>query len=202
MITPEKDAEEIKNSIKSRNDNSIIDILSQRNYNQRLMILKKYNKNYKGDLLVELKRLFSQKLNIQEIIISLFEAQDEIDCSTINKAIIGNTLKCDINLLIEIISTRSSSHIKKIIQKYLDNYKGKDLIKEIELCTSGIIQNLLLNSLKVEKSVNNFPDMEECEKSAEILKNEYVINWTKKESFFMKILAEKSSKEMEYISKY
>ena len=44
--------------------------------------------------------------------------------------------------------------LKQILQKYPEIYKGKDLIKDIESCSSGIIRKILIALIENNKGVN------------------------------------------------
>ena len=53
-----------------------------------------------------------------------------------------------------------------MVQKYPEIYKGKDLIKDIESCSSGIIRKILIALIENNRSENNSPNMEEYQEKA------------------------------------
>ena len=199
MITPEKDAENLRNAMLIKKEEAIIDILSQRTYQQRQKIYTTFQKNYNKELISELQKFFSGKNSFDEFIASLFTNPIEYDCQTLRNAIKGIT--CDVETVIEIISTRPSFMLKQIKQKYQELFKGKELIKEIESYTSGIIKKILVTLIETDRSDNNFPNLEECQEKAEKLKHEGIKRWEGNNSFFVKIFTTSSPMEIVYISR-
>jgi annexin A7/11 len=201
IITDEKDAEIIRNSIIEGKDEDIIDIITQRTYPQICKISNTFNKIYNKDLILELKKFFYDKGNIEDICIALVTNSIENDCNYLNKAI--KSIPKDLEIITEILSTRPSLIIKQINEKYkeLFKYEGKDLIKEIECSFSGFIKNILISLLTVKRSENNYPIYNECKNFAEKLKLEGIKGWTIEDSFFTKIFIQNSPIEISYISK-
>ena len=199
MITPEKDAENLRNAMIIKKEDVIIDIISQRNYQQRKIILTTFNKLYNKDLIFELQKFFSGKNNFDEFITSLFTNPIEYDCQCLRTAIKG--ISSDLETITEILSTRPSFVVKQIVQKYPELFKGKELTKDIDACSSGIIKKILLSLLENNRSDNNYPNLEECQEKAEKLKNEGVKRWEGNNSFFIKIFTTNSPMEIAYISR-
>ena len=199
MITPEKDAESLRNAMLIKKEEAIIDILSQRTYQQRVKIHTAFNKNYNKELISELQKFFSGKNSFDEFISSLFANPIEFDCQTLRSAIKGIT--SDLDTITEIISTRPSFMLKQIKQKYQELFKGKEFIKEIESCTSGIIRKILISLIENNRSENSSPNLEECQDKAEKLKHEGVKRWEGNNSFFIKIFTTSSPMELVYISR-
>ncbi len=76
---------------------------------------KKFYENlYKIDLISKIKNNFSG--NFKYIFISLFSTLIDYYCKSLNHSMKG--LIIDNETLIEIISTRSNSHLKEIIQRF------------------------------------------------------------------------------------
>ena len=199
MITPEKDAESLRNAMLIKKEEAIIDILSQRTYQQRVKIHTAFNKNYNKELISELQKFFSGKNSFDEFISYLFTSPIEYDCQTLRSAIKGIT--SDLETITEIISTRPSFMLKQIKQKYPELFKGKEFIKEIESCTSGIIRKILISLIENNRSENSSPSLEECQDKAEKLKHEGVKRWEGNNSFFIKIFTTSSPMELVYISR-
>ena len=199
MITVEKDAENLRNAMLIKKEEAIFDIISQRTYQQRKKIIEVFNKTYNKDLILELQKFFNGKHNFEELMISLFTNPIEYDCQTLRNAIKGIT--SDLQTITEIISTRPSFMVKQIVQKYPELFKGKELIKDIESCTSGIIRKILVSLLENNRSENNSPDIAECQDKAEKLKHEGIKRWEGNNSFFIKIFTSNSPMELAFISR-
>ena len=199
MITVEKDAENLRNAMLIKKEEAIFDIISQRTYQQRKKIIEVFNKTYNKDLILELQKFFNGKHNVEEIMISLFTNPIEYDCQTLRNAIKGIT--SDLETITEIISTRPSFMVKQIVQKYPELFKGKELIKDIESCTSGIIRKILVSLLENNRSENNSPDIAECQDKAEKIKHEGIKRWEGNNSFFIKIFTSDSPMELAFISR-
>ena len=200
MITPEKDAENLRNAMIINKDEAIVDIISQRTYQQRKKIFEIFNKTYNKDIIVEIQKFFNGKKNsFEEFIIALFTNPIEYDCQNLRNAI--KSISSDLETITEIISTRPSFMVKQIAQKYPELYKGKELIKDIESCTSGIIRKILTSLLETNRSENNIPDLNDCQDKAEKLKHEGVKRWEGNNSFFIQIFTSNSPMELAYISR-
>jgi hypothetical protein len=199
MITPEKDAESLRNAMLIKKEQVLIDIITQRTYQQRQTILPIFNKTYNKNLIVELQKYFSGKNYFDDAINLLFTNPIENDCQTLHNAIKGITR--DLDAITEILTTRPSFMLKQIAQKYPELFKGKELAKEIESCTSGMIRKILLSLLDTNRSQNNAPNLQECQEKAEKLKHEGVKRWEGNNSFFIKIFTTNSPMEIAFISR-
>lgn len=199
MITPEKDAESLRNAMLIKKEQVLIDIITQRTYQQRQTILPIFNKTYNKNLIAELQKYFSGKNYFDDAINLLFTNPIENDCQTLHNAIKGITR--DLDAITEILTTRPSFMLKQIAQKYPELFKGKELAKEIESCTSGMIRKILLSLLESNRSQNNSPDLQECQEKAEKLKHEGVKRWEGNNSFFIKIFTTNSPMEIAFISR-
>ena len=200
MITPEKDAENLRNAMIINKDQVIIDTISQRTYQQRQKILSIFNKTYNKDLVQELKTFFNNnKNNLDDFIVFLFSSPIDYDCQTLHFEIKG--IIHDLDTITEIMSTRPSFMLKQIAKKYPELFKGKELIKDIESCTSGMVRKILIALLEGNRSENNSPNLEECQEKAEKLKHEGVKRWEGNNSFFIKIFTTNSPMEIAFISR-
>jgi len=197
IITDVKDAEILKDSIILGKDEAIIDIITQRTYQQICQISNTFNKIYNKDLILELKKFFYDKGSLEDICIGLVTNPIENDCYYLYKAI--KSIPRDLETIIEILSTRPSLVIKQINEKYIELFK-KDLIKEIESSFSGIIKNILISLLTIKRSENNYPNYDECKIYANKLRVEGINGWTVEDSIFSKIFTQNSLLEISYIS--
>lgn len=199
MITPETDAENLRNAMIIKKEEVIIDILSQRSYQQRIKILSAFNKTYNKELISEIVKFFSGKNNFDEFISTLFASPIEYDCQSLRNAIKG--IIYDLETITEILTTRPSFMIKQIVKKYPELFKGKELAKDIDSCTSGMIKKVLTSLLENNRSENNSPNLEDCQEKAEKLKHEGVKRWEGNNSYFIKIFTTSSPMEIAYISR-
>jgi len=198
IITDVKDAEILKDSIILGKEEAIIDIITQRTYQQICQISNTFNKIYNKDLILELKKFFYDKGNLEDICIALVTNPIENDCNYLYKAL--KSIPRDLESIVEILSTRPSLVIKQINEKYIELFK-KDLIKEIESSFSGIIKNILISLLTIQRSENNYPNYDECKIYANKLRSEGINGWTVEDSIFSKIFTQNSLLEISYISK-
>ena len=113
-----------------------------------------FNKTYNKDIIKDLQKYFSGKTSFDEFINGLFINPRECNCVSLHNAIKGIT--SHIRTVIEIIVTMASFMLKQILQKYPKIYKGKDLIKDIESCSSGIIKKILIGLIENNKGVNRW----------------------------------------------
>ena len=127
----------------------ILSILSIRTYQKRQKIITTFNKTYNKEIINELQKYFSGKTSLDEFINGLFTNPIEYNCFSLHKAIKGITFH--IGTVIEIIAIMPLNTLKQILQKYTKIYKGKDLIKDIESCSSGIIRKILIALIEKNK---------------------------------------------------
>ena len=204
MITPEKDVENLRNALLSKNADNIINIISKRTYSQRNILINKYKTTYNKDLVKEINDCLSYDNDLTELTSLLFLDPITFDCQTLyssfNQGIKG------ISTIIEIISTRPSDILKKIMSTYSTLYKNKTIVNDIEklkLSENGeIIRNILVSFLQKEKNENNSPDLEICQNLALKLKNEQIKKWFNVNSVLYQIIINKSQIEIKYISEY
>ena len=198
MSTPEKDAEALRNAMKGlgTDEDTIIKIVANRTNAQRLKIKEYYKSAYGRDLIEDLKKELSG--NFEDATVALFYDPIEYDCLQLRKAMKG--LGTDEDTLIEIIATRPNWMIKAINKKYEEMLK-RNLIKDVESETSGNFRRLLVSLLQGNRSENNQPNIEECNKCAKDLYEAGEKCWGTDESVFNKIFATKSPMEFVVIAK-
>ena len=204
MTNLEKDAETLRNAMIIGKDEALIDVISHRTYQQLSKISETFSKTYKKELIPEFQKYFSGKTNLEELSVALVTNPIEFDCHSIHKALKG--ISCDLETIVEIVSTRPSFMLKQMNSKYLELFKnnkgkGKELKKEFESSTSGIVKKILTSLIDKERSVNNSPNIDECQNKAEKLKHEGVKRWEGNNSFFIKIFTTSSPMELFYISR-
>ena len=126
-----------------------INYIKHKDYQKWQKIITIFNKTYNKDIIQGLQKYFSGKTSFDEFINWLFNNPREYDCFSLHKAIKGIT--SHIGTVIEIIVTMASFMLKQILQKYTEIYKGNDLIKDIESCSSGIIGKILIALIENNK---------------------------------------------------
>lgn len=198
MSNPEKDAETLRNAMKGTgtDEATIISILANRTNEQRQKIKLFYKSSYGRDLIDDLKSELSG--DFEDAVIALFDEPIVYDCKVLYKAMKG--AGTDEDTLIEIISSRPSSVLKQIKEKYQVLYK-KDLEKEVSSEVSGDFKRLLISLLQCNRSENNNPNQSECEKKAKELYAGGKGKWGTDESIFNKIFTLSSPNELATISR-
>ena len=101
--------------------------------------------------------------NYRKTMLALFTDPIEYDVDSLYYAMKG--LGTDEDTLIEILSSRPGWYINKIKKKYKEKY-NKDLEEDIRGDTSGHFRNLLISLLQANRSTNQTPVKDECEKIA------------------------------------
>ena len=201
MITPENDVEKIRNALLSKNPDVIINIISKRTFSQRNILIDLFKKACNKALLKEINKLLSYDNNLIEIISLLFLNEIKYDCDSLYSSL--NQGNKDLSTIIEIISTRPSNILKKIINKYSDIYNNRNIIKDIEnkniLNNNDIIKNILISFLNNEKNENVSPDLDQCHLLAVKLLNEQIKNWFNINSILCQIILNNSQMEIYYI---
>ena len=189
---PNADAEILSSAMKgkTKDEDKIIKLITNRTNEQRQRIKEAYNSLYKSDLIKDLEKSLSG--NFKDVVVGLFYTPIDYDCLQLRKAVKG--LGTDEDALIEILATRSPDVIEKIKVRYSEMFPGRTLVKDIEGDTSGGFRNILLALIDAKRPKNGQPDFEECEKSAQLL---YESGKSKKGyvEVFTKIFTEKSQAE-------
>ena len=199
MFDPKADADLLKNAMKGigNDKESIINLATSRNNQQRLQIRDTYKSSYGTDLIADFKSELSGHL--KDTLVAMFYHPIEYDCYSLRSAMKG--IGTDEDTLIEIIATRPGFMIKQIIEKYPEITEGRNLVDDVKSETSGSFRRLLISLLQGERSDNIDPNIEECEKTAKELYEAGEKKWGTDDSAFNKIFALKSPMEIACISR-
>ena len=199
MFDPKADADLLKNSMKGAGSDkeSIINLATSRNNQQRNKIREEYKASYGTDLISDLKSELSGHL--KDTLIAMFYHPIDYDCLSLRSAMKG--LSTDEDTLIEIIATRPGYMLKKIIERYPTIVEGRNLLDDIKSETSGSVKRLLISLLEGSRSDNTNPDIEECEKLAKELYEAGEKKWGTDDSVFNQIFALRSPLEIACISR-
>nr|XP_020458340.1 annexin A2-like isoform X1 [Monopterus albus] len=145
---PAKDAARIEAAIKTKgvDEQTIIDILTRRSYEQRRDIAFEYERLAKKDLITALKGALSGSL--EALILGLMKSTAQYDASELKASMKG--LGTDEETLIEIVCSRSDEELVEIKKVYKDMFK-KELEKDIAGDTSGDFAKLLLALVQTKR---------------------------------------------------
>ena len=199
MFDPKADADLLKKAMKGigNDKESIINLSTSRNNQQRLQIRDAYKASYGTDLIADFKSELSGHL--KDTLVAMFYHPIEYDCLSLRSAMKG--LGTDEDTLIEIIATRPGYMIKQIIERYPAVVEGRNLVDDIKSETSGSFRRLLVSLLQGSRSDNTNPDVEECEKMAKELYEAGEKKWGTDDSVFNRIFALRSPLEIACISR-
>uniref|UniRef100_A0A673ITH8 Annexin n=1 Tax=Sinocyclocheilus rhinocerous TaxID=307959 RepID=A0A673ITH8_9TELE len=157
-----KDAARIETAIKTKgvDEQTIIDVLTKRTYNQRREIAFAFERRAKKDMISALKGALSGSL--ETVILGLMKSTAQYDASEIKASIKG--LGTDEESLIEIVCSRSNAEFMEIKKVYKELFK-KDLEKDVSGDTSGDLAKLLLALVEARRaepsSVVDYPKIDE-----------------------------------------
>ena len=199
MFDPKADADLLKNAMKGigNDKESIINLATSRNNQQRLQIRDAYKSCYGTDLIADFKSELSGHL--KDTLVAMFYHPIDYDCLSLRSAMKG--LGTDEDTLIEIIATRPGYMIKQIIERYPAVVEGRNLVDDIKSETSDSFRRLLVSLLQGSRSDNTNPDVEECEKMAKELYEAGEKKWGTDDSVFNRIFALRSPLEIACISR-
>ena len=158
-----KDAEALRKAMQGlgTDDKTLIEIAGKRTHKQRMKIRQAYKILFGRDLMDDLKSDLSG--DYKKTMLALFTDPIEYDVESLYYAMKG--LGTDEDTLIEILASRPGWYINKIKKKYKEKY-NKELEDDVKGDTSGNFRNLLISLLQANRSTNQTPDKDECEKIA------------------------------------
>ncbi|XP_071777286.1 annexin A2b isoform X1 [Centroberyx gerrardi] len=164
---PAKDAARIETAVKTKgvDEQTIIDILTRRSYEQRREIAFEYEKLAKKDLISALKAALSGPL--EAVMLGLMKSTAQYDAFQLKASMKG--LGTDEESLIELVCSRSSEELLDIKKVYKEMFK-KDLEKDVAGDTSGNFAKLLLALVQTKRDEpSNVVDYEKIDQDARAL---------------------------------
>ncbi|OCT97313.1 annexin A3 [Xenopus laevis] len=184
-----RDADAIRKAIKGlgTDEDSLINILTQRSNTQRQLIVKEYQAACGKELKDDLKGDLSG--NFAHIMVSLILPQAYFDAKQLKKAMKGTGTTESI--LTEILASRTSKQMKDIGDAYYTVY-GKSLGDEISSETSGDFRKALLFLANARRDEGIKVDEQLAKKDAEILYNAGEKKWGTDEDKFIEVLCLRS----------
>ncbi|KAE8633104.1 hypothetical protein XENTR_v10001782 [Xenopus tropicalis] len=154
---PQFDADEMKQATKGlgTDEDCIIEIMASRTNQQIKKMQEAYEKEYKTSLEKDIKADTSG--DFQKALLMLLKAERnedsyvnedlaEADAKALYEA--GEKIKkADVSIFIDIFCSRSSSHLKRVAQKYV-KYSSHNLNEALDLEMKGDIESLMIAILK------------------------------------------------------
>ena len=183
---------------KPKNKPQIIQIVTNRTNQQRLLIKDSYYKLFNRDLMSDLKSDLSG--NFGDAVMALFYHPVDYDCYQLRKAVKG--LGTNEDALIEILTTRDPNRINEIKKRYPMIYPGRDVVHDVKGDTSGDFKKILVSLLSGERPTDANANKELCEQTA---KNLHEVVLKKKGldiNMLISLFTQKSQAEFQLISQY
>ncbi|KAM6942661.1 annexin A2-B-like [Xenentodon cancila] len=145
---PARDAARIDTAIKTKgvDEQTVIDILTRRSYEQRKDIAFEYERIAKKDLASALKGALSGSL--EALMLGLLKSTTQYDASELKASMKG--LGTDEETLIELVCSRNNEELTEIKKVYRELFK-KELEKDIAGDTSGDFAKLLLSLVQTKR---------------------------------------------------
>lgn len=187
---PVKDAARIETAIKTKgvDEQTIIDVLTQRTYSQRREIAFEYERRAKKDMITALKGALSG--NLEAVILGLMKSTTQFDAAEIRGSIKG--LGTDEETLIEILCSRSNEELVEIKKVYTELFK-KELHKDVSGDTSGNFAKLLLALVQTKRAEpSSVVDQEKIDQDARALFEAGVKNKGTDVATWISIMSERS----------
>ncbi|XP_013881011.1 annexin A2-B [Austrofundulus limnaeus] len=164
---PTRDAARIDTAIKTKgvDEQTVIDILTRRSYDQRREIAFEFERIAKKDLMTALKGALSGSL--EALMLGLMKSTAQYDASELKASMKG--LGTDEETLIELVCSRNNEELAEIKKLYRELFK-KELEKDIAGDTSGDFAKLLLALVQTRRDEpSNVVDYEKIDDDARSL---------------------------------
>ncbi|XP_075399664.1 annexin A3 [Tenrec ecaudatus] len=183
------DAKAIHKAIRGvgTDEERLINILTERSHTQRQLIVKEYQEVYGKELKDDLKGDLSG--NFEQIMVALVTPPAVFDAKQLKEAMKGPGTNEDV--LIEILTTRTSRQIKEILQAYYSVYR-KSLGDDISSETSGDFRKALLTLADGRRDDSLEVDQHLAKKDAQILYDAGEKRWGTDEEKFIEVLCLRS----------
>ncbi|XP_055330875.1 annexin A7-like [Paramacrobiotus metropolitanus] len=191
------DAEALQVALKgivSHDTNTIIDIVTKRNNQQRVAIAAAFRLQYGKDLVTCIRAALMG--NLQEVICGLFLPPAFYDAAQLHDAVKG--MGTDEAALIEIICTRKNVDLARIVTAYQTVY-GTELEKDISADTSGVLRRILLDLLHGKREEAVEVNMESAMGDAQSLVEAVAGRWGSDSSLFANIFTTRSYPQLRMV---
>uniref|UniRef100_A0A8C6PCI7 Annexin n=1 Tax=Nothobranchius furzeri TaxID=105023 RepID=A0A8C6PCI7_NOTFU len=150
------DAQQLKQAMKGlgTDEDTLIEILASRNNKQILELKKAYKEDYKKDLEEDIRSDTSG--DFRNALMALCKQKEKTE--GVNEQLIDSDARSlyeagegrkgtDASVFIEILTTRSAAHLRKVFDRY-SKYSKVDMAKAIDLEMKGDIENCLTAIVK------------------------------------------------------
>jgi len=189
----EEDAKTLREAMRGlgTDEDAIIELLTDRNCQERLFIAWKYKACYGRELLEDLKR--ELRGNLEQAIEALMLPPPVYDAKTLREAMKG--AGTDEKTIIEIMCTRMNEEIEAIKMAYEAVYErdlGEDLANE----TSGDFKYLMLSIYACARDESDDVDEDKAKEDAQELFDAGEDRWGTDESTFNRILATRNYNQL------
>lgn len=191
------DAEKLRKAMKGfgTDEQTIIDVVSNRSNDQRQKIKAAFKTAYGKDLIKDLKSELSG--NVEELVIALFMPQTYYDAYSVYHAMKGAGTKEGV--LIEILCSRTNCEIRNIVACYKTEF-GRDIEKDIRSDTSGHFERLLVSMCQGNRDESQTVNMQTVEQDAQRLYQAGEGKLGTDESSFNLVLASRSFPHLKAVS--
>jgi len=189
----QEDLENLKKAMEGfgTDEDTLIKIVANRTTSQRLKIKEEWKKKYGTDLIEELKKEIHGKF--EEAMIALFSDPIDYDCDSLRGAM--SRLGTNEDTLIEIISSRETSVLKQIVERYQQKF-NRNLEEDIKKEVHGTLQDILVSLLQCKRSTNKSPNSGAISKMAQEMYNAGEAKFWADASVFIKYLTTLSHNEL------
>ena len=176
---------------------TLIKVIANRTNSQRQAIKAQYKATYGRDLVEDLKKECSGKL--EDAFVALFTDPVEYDADTLRDAMKGAGTNED--TLIEIITSRSPHQMQAVKACYQKKY-SRDLEADVKSETSGTLQKILITLLQGKRSTNPNPNQAQCQAIAKEIFNAGEAKLGTDESVFNKYFGTLSPHELACVAQH
>ena len=200
QCNPQEDAAALRKAMKGlgTDEDKIIKICANRNYQQRKAIFDSYRSQFDRDLVKDIKDELRGKL--EDTIVALFTEPAENDAINLKKAMKG--AGTDEDTLMEILASRPTWYIKRIKEIYRIKY-NKDLIDDIKSDLSGDLKQIMMSICNCEREDDpKVVDQNKCKRLSEELYNAGENKAGTNEDKFYDILTKTSGAEIYCINQF
>ena len=192
----ESECEALRQALKKKGE-TLINFVLMKPKRERQEIRNAYKNFFGKELIEEINSALSG--NFRRVIVDLFRTPQERDAIYLYKAMKG--AGTDEDTIIEIICSRPTVELQKIIKEYKTIY-NEDVEKKVSSDTSGALKKLLVSLLQCKRSENSIPNDDECNKLASELYKAGEGKLGTDEETFNKLFALSSPPELFSINNY
>lgn len=181
----EADADALRKAMRGigTDEDEIIEILANRNSEQRQEIKEKFTQCFGKDLVDELKD--ELRGNFEQAVEALMDAPPVHDAKTLRKAMAG--AGTDEQAIIEVMCTRMNEEIEAIKEAYNAEF-DRDLAEDLESETSGDFKYLMVSIAACGRDESDEVDEDKAAEDAQELFDAGEDRWGTDESTFNRIL--------------